>query len=109
MKRKETSKLLNEWKSFLNESQLDTDALENFDDANALNTTYEEAREADEDKEAIFSALSEMGLDEKNISDILNMLSGMKSSSIAELAEEFDEQAFGSREELEKDTHLSER
>jgi len=109
MKRKETSKLLNEWKSFLNESQLDTDALENFDDANALNATYKEASEVNEDKEAIFSALSEMGLDEKNISDILNMLSGMNASSIAELAEEFDEQAFGSREELEKDMHLSER
>ena len=109
MKRKETSKLLNEWKSFLNESQLDADALENFDDANALNAPYEEPRGVDEDKEAIFWALSQMGLNEKNISDVLNMLSGMKSSSIAELAEEFDEQAFGNHEELEKDIHLSER
>lgn len=109
MKRKETSKLLNEWKSFLNESQLDTDALENFDDANALNATYEEASEVNEDKRAIFDALHSMGLDDKDIIDVLNMMSGMPPGSIAELAEEFEAEAFGSREGLEEDPDLSER
>ena len=109
MKRKDTSKLLNEWKNFLNESQIDNEFIDSLpdEDRNALNVASD--NEVNEDKEAIFSALYEMGLKEKEISNILNMLSGMTAVNIAKLAEEFDEEAFGSRAGLEEDPDLSER
>ncbi len=109
MRRQDTSKLLNEWKSFLNESQIDDEFIDNLsdEDRNALNSPS--TREVNEDKEAIFSALHEMGLDDKDIVDVLNMMSGMPPGSIAELAEEFEAEAFGSREGLEEDPDLSER
>ena len=102
MKRKDTSKLLNEWKK-------DNEFIDSLpdEDRNALNVVSD--NEVNEDKEAIFSALHEMGLDDKDILEVLNMMSGMSPGSIAKLAEDFDEEAFGSREGLEQDPDLSER
>tara|TARA_B100000927_G_scaffold270105_1_gene245999 strand:+ start:12086 stop:12415 length:330 start_codon:yes stop_codon:yes gene_type:complete len=109
MKRKDTSKLLNEWKSFLNESQIDNEFIDNLSDENRNALNSPSAREVNEDKEAIFSALHEMGLEDKDILEVLNMMSGMSPGSIAKLAEDFDEESFGSREGLEQDPDLSER
>ena len=109
MKRKDTSKLLNEWKSFLNESQIDNEFIDSlsYEDRNALNA--DSGFEVSEDGEAIFSALHAMGLKDKDIVDILNMMSKLSPESIAELAEEFEEEVFGNYEELEQDPDLSER
>tara|TARA_B100001063_G_C16704640_1_gene524500 strand:- start:898 stop:1227 length:330 start_codon:yes stop_codon:yes gene_type:complete len=109
MKRKDTRKLLNEWKNFLNESQIDNEFIDSLpdEDRNALNVVSN--NEVNEDKEAIFSALHEMGLDDKDILEVLNMLSGMPPESIAKLAEDFEEEAFTSRNGLGADPDLSER
>ena len=109
MKRKDTSRLLNEWKSFLNESKIDKEFINSLsdEDRNALNVVSD--NEVNEDKRAIFSALHVMGLDDKDIVDVLNMMSKMSPGSIAKLAEEFEEEAFGDYEELEQDPDLSER
>ena len=109
MKRKDTSRLLNEWKSFLNESQIDNEFIDSLpdEDRNALNVVSD--KEVNEDKKAIFSALNQMGLDDKDILEVLNMLSGMSPGSIAKLAEDFEEEAFAIRDNLEEDPDLSER
>jgi len=109
MKRKDTSKLLNEWKSFLNESQIDNEFIDNLsdEDRNALNSPS--AREENKDKESVYTALYEMGLADEDILNVLNMMSGLPPGKIAELAEFFEEAAFGNRESLEQDPDLSER
>ena len=70
MKRKDTSRLLNEWKSFLNESKIDKEFINSLsdEDRNALNVVSD--NEVNEDKRAIFSALHVMGLDDKDIVDV---------------------------------------
>lgn len=109
MKRKDTSKLLNEWKSFLNESQIDNEFIDSlsYEDRNALNA--DSGFEVNEDGKAIFSALHTMGLKDEDIVVILNMMSKLTPGSIAKLVEEFEEEAFGDYEELEQDPDLSER
>lgn len=100
MKRKDTSKLLNEWKSFLNESQLDTDALNNFE-------RLPSSREIDESIKSIISSLYEMGLDQKDVDDVVSHIKELSPESIEQLDDEFSSEAFGG--DLEDDEDLSER
>ncbi len=64
MKRQDTSRLLNEWKSFLNESKLDTDALQKFE-------RLPDPSEIDESIKSIISSLFEMGLKQEDVDDVV--------------------------------------
>jgi hypothetical protein len=103
MKRKETSKLLNEWKSFLNESpetaMLDREALAKFD-------KFPDPAEIDESLKSIMSSLFEMGLEQKDVDQIIDQIKMLSPNSIDQLNDEFSSEAFGGN--LEEDPHLSE-
>ena len=108
MKRKDTSKLLNEWKSFLNESpedvpnsgMLDREALAKFD-------KFPDPVEIDESLKSIMSSLFEMGLEQKDVDQIIDQIKMLSPKSIDQLDNEFGSEAFGGN--LEEDPHLSER
>ena len=110
MQRKDTSKLLNEWKSFLNEvdnndiqqrSELDFDSLKNSNIASSVN----------EDFETIAAAINvlydDAGLVTSELNSILNNLRGKSPSEIERIADRYNQKAFGG--DLEEDPHLSER
>ena len=99
MKRKDTSKLLNEWKSFLNEVESGEPEMD-F-------SSYEDPRGVNEDIESILSSMSEeIGLAPDQISLVLEKLSGMSADQIAAAAKYHNERAFSS-EPLEHDEDLS--
>ena len=108
MKRKETSKLLNEWKSFLNESpedvpsstMLDKEALANFD-------SFPDSAEINESLKSIMSSLFEMGLKQKDVDQIIDQIKMLSPKSIDQLDDEFSSEAFS--DNLEEDPHLTER
>ena len=110
MKRKDTSKLLSEWKSFLNEvdkneiqqlPELDSDS---FEDSNV-------SRSVNEDFETIAAAINvlydDAGLVTSELNSILNNLRVKSPSEIARIADRYNQKAFDSN--LEEDPHLSER
>ena len=100
MKREDTSRLLNEWKSFLNESKLDTDALQKFE-------RLPDPSEIDESIKSIISSLFEMGLKQEDVDDVVEHIKELSPESIEQLDDEFSTEAFGG--DLEDDEHLSER
>lgn len=100
MKREDTSRLLNEWKSFLNESKLDTDALQKFE-------RLPDPSEIDESIKSIISSLFEMGLKQEDVDDVVEYIKELSPESIEQLDDEFSTEAFGG--DLEDDEHLSER
>ncbi len=100
MKREDTSRLLNEWKSFLNESKLDTDALQKFE-------RLPDPSEIDESIKSIISSLFEMGLKQEDVDDVVEHIKELSPESIEKLDDEFSTEAFGG--DLEDDEHLSER
>tara|TARA_B100001059_G_scaffold91471_1_gene90386 strand:+ start:542 stop:877 length:336 start_codon:yes stop_codon:yes gene_type:complete len=110
MKRKETSKLLNEWKSFLSENDenneiqqrpgLDSDSLKNSNIASSVN----------EDFETIAAAINvlydDAGLVTSELNAILNDLRTKSPEEISRIADRYNQKAFGGN--LEEDPHLSE-
>ena len=109
MKRKDTSILLNEWKSFLNESQLDTEFIDSLsdEDRNALNNNN--SREVNKDIETILGAMEdEIGLTPEQINAVLNKIKNLSAATISAAAEYHNERAYGSDDEpLEYDKDLS--
>ena len=108
MKRKDTSKLLNEWKSFLNESSedipnspmLDREALAKFD-------RFPDPAEINESLKSIMSSLFEMGLEQEDVDQIIDQIKTLAPKTIDKLDDEFNSEAFGGS--LEEDPHLAER
>ena len=102
MKRKDTSKLLNEWKNFLNEVESGEPQID-FG-------SYGDPRSVNEDIESILSSMSEeIGLAPDQIALVLEKLSGMSADQIAAAAKYHNERAFKSSESepLEHDSDLS--
>ena len=106
MKRKDTSRLLNEWKSFLNE--VDKNEIQQLPE---LDSDSFEARSVNEDFETIAAAINvlydDAGLVTSELNSILNNLRGKSPSEIARIADRYNQGAFDSN--LEEDPHLSER
>lgn len=108
MRRKDTSKLLNEWKSFLNESpedipnspMLDREALAKFD-------RFPDPVEIDESLKSIMGSLFELGLEQKDVDQVIDQIKTLAPKTIDKLDDEFNSEAFGG--DLEEDPHLSER
>ena len=99
MKRKETSKLLNEWKSFLNEVESGEPEMDL--------SSYEDPRGVNEDIESILNSMAEeIGLAPDQIALVLEKLSNMSADKIAAVAEYHNARAF-SNEPLENDKNLS--
>ena len=99
MKRKDTSKLLNEWKSFLNEVESGEPEMD-FD-------SYEDPRGVNEDIESILNSMAEeIGLAPDQITAVLDKLSKLPAEKIAAAAEYHNARAF-SGEPLEHDEDLS--
>ena len=99
MKRKDTSKLLNEWKNFLNEVESGESKMDL--------SSYEDPRGVNEDIEDILSSMSEeIGLVPDQITAVLDKLSKLSAEQIAAAAEYHNARAF-SGEPLEHDEDLS--
>jgi len=102
MKRKDTSKLLKEWKSFLNENQEDQ-----IDQEFIQNTPrLPDDRSMNDSMESIKASLFDLGLKEEDIDSTLEQIKMLSPKSVEELDDEFNEEALSS---LEDDEHLSER
>ena len=105
MRRKDTSKLLNEWKSFLNEvesSEIDQEQSPDID-----LSSYEDPMSVSEDIEDILSSMSEeIGLAPDQVTAVLDKLSKLSNEQIAAAAEYHNQRAFGS-EPLERDEDLA--
>ena len=103
MKRKDTSKLLNEWKNFLNEvesSDLDQSSEMDY-------SSYEKPKDVNLDVKTILGAMEEeIGLTPDQITAVLNKVSKLSADQISAAAEYHNERAFGS-DPLEHDEDLA--
>tara|TARA_Y100000592_G_scaffold74335_1_gene115898 strand:- start:1536 stop:1868 length:333 start_codon:yes stop_codon:yes gene_type:complete len=105
MKRKDTSKLLNEWKNFLNE--VENSGIEQSQSPDIDFSSYEDPRGVNEDIKDILSSMSEeIGLVPDQITAVLDKLSKLSAEQIAAAAEYHNARAFSS-EPLEHDEDLS--
>ena len=108
MKRKDTSKLLNEWKSFLNESPKDVPSTDMLDrEALSKFNRLPDPAEIDESLKSIISSLFEMGLEQEDVDQVIDQIKMLSPKSIDQLDNEFSSEAFDG--DLEEDPHLSER
>ena len=100
MKRKETSKLLNEWKNFLNEVE-NNEMVEmpTMDSQNNLNLSV------NEDLETIVGVMFEKGMEAEEIHAALQRLSQLTPEDIAAKAQEYNDSFYPAP--LEKDEELS--
>ena len=101
MKRKDTSKLLNEWKNFLNEVESGEPEMDfsSYGDEDPISVN--------EDIESIINSMAEeIGLAPDQITAVLDKLSKLPAEKIAAAAEYHNARAF-SGEPLEHDEDLS--
>ncbi len=103
MKRKDTSKFLNEWKSFLSEAENSE-----LDQSSEIDlSSHEDPRDVNLDIETIIGAMEEeIGLTPDQIALVLDKVSKLSAEQISAAAEYHNARAF-SGEPLEHDEDLS--